>query len=117
MTNITSRGLKSTPTPSALVCANIRMFSIPSDDGMGVFTANNYTVELFVFIVGFLMVVDNAMVAVATPSLPQSILLLSNNDLPTAHHPTPSYRYYWRTSLRGGKFVPPKLIPPISFYY
>ena len=71
MTNITSRGLKSTPTPSALVCANIRMFSIPSDDGMGVFTANNYTVELFVFIVGFLMVVDNAMVAVATPSLPQ----------------------------------------------
>ena len=117
MTNITSRGLKSTSTPSALVCANIRMFSIPSDDGMGVFTANNYTVELFVFIVGFLMVVDNAMVAVATPSLPQSILLLSNNDLPTAHHPTPSYRYYWRTSLRGGKFVPPKLIPPISFYY
>ena len=79
--------------------------------------ANNYTVELFVFIVGFWMVVDNAMVVVATPSLPQSILLLSNNDLPTAHHPTPSYRYYWRTSLRGGKFVPPTLIPPISFYY
>lgn len=57
--------------------------------------------------------VDHVLVAVATPDLPPSILLLSNYNPRSEHHQIPSYGYQRRTSLEGDKIVPPKLISPI----
>ena len=106
------RTSKSTPTPSTLVPANIRTFSIPSDDWLDVQRPKSALLNCLFLLMNFWRPVDHVLVAVATPDLPPSILLLSNYNPRSEHHQIPSYGYQRRTSLEGGKIVPPKLISP-----